>query len=112
MERLDDGKPSEYVKILQGLLPISLYILYELSDETQTRQAIRDYALSWQKIKPFADGSTLRQHQILPGPVYRDILEKLREAWLDGHIHTREEEDRLLEDLVQELQVTEGKNAH
>ena len=112
MERLDDGKPSEYVKILQGMPPISLYILYELSDEIQTRQAIRDYVLSWQKIKPFADGSTLRQHQILPGPVYRDILEKLREAWLDGHIHTREEEDRLLEDLVQELQVTEGKNAH
>jgi hypothetical protein len=41
--------------------------------------------------------------QLQPGPHYRWILSALRAAWLDGEIHTIEEEKDLLDSLVQNL---------
>ncbi len=111
LNRMTDRLPSQYVKILQGNSSISLYVLYQLSVDAGVRQAIRDYVISWQKVKPYADGSTLRRHQIMPGPVYRDLLETLRKAWLDGLIHTRDEEDQLLDSLLIELKQKEGNDA-
>jgi tRNA nucleotidyltransferase (CCA-adding enzyme) len=103
LEQLRDRRPSQFVKILQGASPVSLYVLHHLSEDVVVRQAIRDYVISWQKVKPYADGSTLRRRQITSGPIYRDILQTLREAWLDGQIHTRDEEEQLLDTLISEL---------
>src|SRR5262249_12412123 len=40
---------------------------------------------------PLLTGHDLMQLGIKPGPLYKTILERVREAQLDGTIHTREE---------------------
>jgi hypothetical protein len=37
-----------------------------------------------------------------PGPLYTQILSTLRDAWLDGKIHSQEGEDVLLESMLEE----------
>jgi len=100
---LTDGKPSQYVRIFDGKSSISLYILYIFCYQQTLRQAIRSYIEHWQYVKPATDGQILREMGILPSPVYRNILEQLRDAWLDGDITTPAEEKNLLAQLVGEL---------
>lgn len=101
-------KPSQYVRILDGKSAISLYILACFSPQEDVREAVTTYIQKWQQIKPLADGQTLRESGIPPGPVYRKILEKLRDAWLNGEIQTLSEENRLLDELTSEI--TAGEN--
>jgi hypothetical protein len=54
----------------------------------------------WRQIFPKTDGHILQQLGIPPGPIYRQILQTLRSAWLDGTIGSPEEEESLLEELL------------
>ena len=51
---------------------------------------------------PGLDGHDLRARGLPPGPIYRHILEALRDAWLDGKITTEEEEAAMLDQLIAE----------
>jgi tRNA nucleotidyltransferase/poly(A) polymerase len=52
--------------------------------------------------KPLVTGDDLKEHGVPPGPAYRRLLERVREAQLDGEIHDRTEAlalvDRILND--------------
>lgn len=60
------------------------------------------YMTSWRKVTPTITGHDLRNFGLPPGPQYARILAGLRTAWLDGEIHSREEERSLLSRLVRE----------
>ncbi len=94
-------KPSQYTALFQEKSTLSLYIVSCFSS-TQTGEAIQQYVEEWQGIHALADGRTLQAYNIPPGPVYRVILEQLRNAWLDKEISTLDEENRLLEKLLQD----------
>jgi hypothetical protein len=53
------------------------------------------------------DGHSLRARGLPPGPVYRQILGTLRDAWLDGKIETAAEEQALLDRLLLEQGIGE-----
>jgi hypothetical protein len=42
----------------------------------------------------------LKKRGLPPGPRYQQILSRLRDAWLDGEVHTAGEESRLLDELI------------
>jgi hypothetical protein len=42
----------------------------------------------------------LKKYGIQPGPAYRQILELLRAAWLDGKVNSLEEEQEFLKTLL------------
>jgi poly(A) polymerase len=51
---------------------------------------------------PLLTGDDLIAHGIPPGPVYRTLLDRVRQAQLDGEIHTREEAIALVDRFLGE----------
>jgi tRNA nucleotidyltransferase (CCA-adding enzyme) len=50
-----------------------------------------------------ADGHTLKALGLPPGPVYRQVLARLRAAWLDGQVESPQEEELLLKKIINRL---------
>jgi tRNA nucleotidyltransferase (CCA-adding enzyme) len=101
-ENLEKYTPSEAVNHFEDVPGLALYAVYLALDSKKARKKIEQYFLEWQHIKPHTTGHHLRKLQIPPGPHYGNILGTLRAAWLDGKINTPEEEEKLLEELVNE----------
>jgi tRNA nucleotidyltransferase (CCA-adding enzyme) len=92
---------SQVVKLLDGTSPMARYAVYLACDDAASKATLFNYAFRWRKIIPTIDGHYLKERGIPPGPIYRTILERLRAAWLDGEIHSPDEENQLLELLLQ-----------
>jgi tRNA nucleotidyltransferase (CCA-adding enzyme) len=56
----------------------------------------------WRHISPSITGHELRALGLPPGPVYKRILKRLRDEWLDGNVSTLQEEKQLLKKLTRE----------
>jgi tRNA nucleotidyltransferase (CCA-adding enzyme) len=93
-------KPSNIVAKLDVITPLAIYTNYLASQDELVRKSIWDYVFNWRQVIPQTDGHTLRQLGLPPGPIYRQILQTLRNAWLDGKIDSPEEEQSLLEQLL------------
>ena len=92
--------PSQAVAHLEKVAPIGRYALYCKQPPADQAAVLLQHTQKWQHIQPLSDGNTLRALQIKPGPLYRQILNQLRNAWLDGKVTSRAEESVLLEQLV------------
>ena len=97
---LKNMKPSEVVIRLEGIEPLAIYANYLAVEDEQVRQIIWNYVSRWRQVVPQTDGHILQRLGIPPGPIYRQILQTLRNAWLDGTIGSFEEEETLLEKLL------------
>jgi len=62
----------------------------------ELRKAIGDFLTAKGRVRPFLGGDDLRALGIQPGPVYRDILNSLLYARLDGHVQSRDDELRFV----------------
>ena len=60
------------------------------------RKAIGDFLTTGQRVRPILRGDDLRTLGIRPGPIYRDILNSLLYARLDGHVQGRDDELRFV----------------
>lgn len=92
--------PSQVVMRLEGIDPLSIYANYLACEDDAAKKILWNYVSNWRIIFPKTDGNLLRQLGVPPGPIYRQILQTLRSAWLDGTIGTQEEEESLLEKLL------------
>ena len=102
MPALEEARPSAISTRLNGTSPVALYAVYLTADRPRLRDLLHRYVAQWQAITPGITGNDLRARGLAPGPHYRYILKELRDAWLDGEISTREEEEAYLERLVKE----------
>jgi tRNA nucleotidyltransferase (CCA-adding enzyme) len=66
----------------------------------ENRQILYRYFEIWQFIKPEITGDELKNMGIKPGPHFKTILNLLRGAWLDGKIHSLEEELKIVHDFI------------
>ncbi|MES0339826.1 MAG: CBS domain-containing protein [Anaerolineales bacterium] len=73
-----------------------------LNDRPVVCQILEKYLGKWRFVQPEADGETLRAMGLPQGPIYGEILWKLRAAWLDGEIRDGVQEQALLENMVKE----------
>jgi len=96
------AKPSKVVKRLEKTLPVVLYTLHLMSPDEKVKQILELYQIKWRSIKPISNGETLKEMGLSPGPVYQKILFRLRAGWLDGEIHSKEEEIEYLRKLLSE----------
>ena len=94
--------PSQIFDRLCEVPPLSRYAVYLASDDSELKNLLQTFVARWQKISPSIDGHDLRKRGLPPGPAYREILNTLRNAWLDSKITTTEEEQKLLERLINE----------
>ncbi len=102
-DELTELPPSQVVQILEDSPAMSRYALYLASDDPRLKDVLRLYALQWRHVEPRTDGNELKSLGIPPSPVYRQILERLRKAWLDGEIASKADEQALLNKLVDQL---------
>ena len=95
-----DQHPSRVVGLLDKYPRLSVYATYIAVQEDLVRQKIWRYLTDWGQVYPCVTGNDLRTLGVPPGPIYRRILDRLRDAWLDGEIFTVEEEKRMLNNLL------------
>ena len=98
--KLKNMKPSDVVIRLEGIDPLAIYANYIASEDEALREIFWNYVSSWSHVYPRTDGYLLQQLGIPPGPIYRQILQTLRGAWLDGTVSSPTEEESLLEQLL------------
>ena len=95
-----DAQPSEVVGMLDKAPRIAIYAVYLITTDESLRGLIWRYVSEWADIEPKTTGDDLRSMGLRPSPAYGHILSALRAAWLDGDIHTHEEEQALLDHLI------------
>jgi tRNA nucleotidyltransferase (CCA-adding enzyme) len=95
--------PSQYVEWMEDIQERALVASWmTLEDGSIGRNAIVQYLVCWRKVSATVDGETLQQMNLPPSPAYKEILWRLRAAWLDGQVVNDEEERQLMERLVEE----------
>lgn len=103
------GKPpSEVVEILDKYPPLAIYANYLAQKNEGIANLLEQYAFNWRLISPSINGYDLRRRGIPPGPIYKDILTNIRDAWLDGNITNKIAENTLLESLLQEYETKQN----
>ena len=97
---LKDAKISEWTSRLDGISPLALYAAFLCPADDTLHDSIGQYLAKWRYVQPTLGGDDLQERGLKPGPRYREILTRLRAAWLDGEIKTPKEEITLLERLL------------
>jgi len=90
---------SQISHILRKFLPLAIYGVYLMIKDLNLKKILENYVLRWRYVEPITTGGTLREMGVAPGPIYREILESLRDAWLDGEICSAQDEERYLQDF-------------
>ena len=95
--------PSEICALLRGL-PIEILLHLMARADEDSRRQFSIYVTNLSLVQTEIDGNDLKAFGLKPGQLYRDILDKVRDARLDGKVASREDELQ----LVQKLLRTEG----
>lgn len=89
---------------LDGIDPTVAYGIGLMENEDSKMVAlIRFFFTKWIKTKCYTDGRLLKQMGISPGPLYRQILNELKLAWIEGRIKSEQEEMRLLSEMIKSV---------
>ncbi|MEO8610063.1 MAG: CBS domain-containing protein [Chloroflexota bacterium] len=96
----EEMKPSTISQYLTPIPAIALVTGWLRIKDQNVREKIKKYWLEWRHIQPLANGNTLRDMGLPPGPRYSAILKRLKEAWLDSEVSNAAEEKTLLQALV------------
>ncbi|MBN2500891.1 MAG: CCA tRNA nucleotidyltransferase, partial [Anaerolineales bacterium] len=106
LESIEGRQPSAVVARLEKVPHLAIYAAYLRTGDEEIKTALHTYVQEWQHITPSLDGHDLRERGLPPGPHYRQILNALRDAWVDGRVSSTTEEQSLLEKLIQEYTPT------
>jgi tRNA nucleotidyltransferase (CCA-adding enzyme) len=101
-QSLADAQPSAATALLEDVPPLARYALYLATNDYRVRGALRSYVTHWKSVEPCTDGHALRARGMPPGPHYKHLLQRLRDAWLDGEVSTPEQEQAFLERLLKD----------
>jgi tRNA nucleotidyltransferase (CCA-adding enzyme) len=84
-----------YRWLVETPLDVILTLLARM-ERAGIRKAISDFLTTTRRVRPTLRGDDLRALGIRPGPIYRDILNSLLYARLDGHVQSRDDELRFV----------------
>jgi len=83
---------SEIYKVLKEVpLELVLYMMAKAQDEN-IRKSISLYVTHLQNIEPLTKGKDLKKLGLIPGPIFRTILEELKNARMNGEVSSRDDE--------------------
>lgn len=88
-------RPSQKAHLLRNY-DIETLILISVRQPRRLSTAIWRYLTDWSQVSAPLNGNDLKQLGYPPGPLYREILDNLLTATLDGEIETREDAIALL----------------
>lgn len=84
--------PSALYRLLVDYSDAALAIFAVATDDARARERVALFRTRLREVTPALTGDDLKRMGIPPGPHYRQILARLRDARLDGEISTREQE--------------------
>tara|TARA_B100001245_G_C22632216_1_gene311356 strand:- start:130 stop:468 length:339 start_codon:yes stop_codon:yes gene_type:complete len=96
------ARPSDIASKLENLSDIALDVLVVAVDNNDIRKNIERFRDDLRYVEPITNGKDLLELGLFPGPGLGRILLRLKVAWLDGDISSKEEENELVEVLVAE----------
>ena len=96
-------KSSEIVALLDESGDEARLLLRVVSDSWLVRQRLDRYQRRLSGVRSELAGDDLRRMGIPPGPVYGEILQRLRATRLDGEISSRAEEEAFLKQMIAEM---------
>jgi tRNA nucleotidyltransferase (CCA-adding enzyme) len=96
-------KPSRIYQLLHGYSPQALTAFSVALDSSAARDNVMLYLDRLRWVRPAIRGEFLKGQGVEPGPVYRQILDKLLYARLDGKIRTASEEEAMARELLTTL---------
>ncbi len=101
----ESDRPSVIYQLLRPYPGRVLAAVWIAIDSEEARERILRYQTSWRFEEPEISGDDLREMGLQPGPLFGDLLKRLRDARLNGDIRTREEEVALIKQIpaVQEV---------
>jgi tRNA nucleotidyltransferase (CCA-adding enzyme) len=91
---------SAIYRLLQPYPSRVLAVAWVAADRRRVRERLLRYQTKLRQVETELKGSDLRAMELKPGPIFRRVLEALRDARLDGQVSTREEEMVLLGRLL------------
>jgi len=94
--------PSEVCTLLRGLPAEILLHLMARADEDSRRQ-FSIFVTNLSLVKAEIDGNDLKSFGLRAGPLFREILDRVRDARLDGRVAGREDELQLAQQLARSL---------
>jgi tRNA nucleotidyltransferase (CCA-adding enzyme) len=97
--------------LFQWLSPFSKQALLTawVAAEDAAQEQIRYFQAELRDVRPLLDGHDLMDlYDLKPGPIFKQLLNRLREARLDGQVESREDEQALLKELLAEMK-SEGE---
>jgi tRNA nucleotidyltransferase (CCA-adding enzyme) len=100
-----DSPPSLYLKLLEKE-PEELSLLLSAVAEEDVAKKVRSFLTFYRYLKPLVSGEDLKRLGLKPGPIYKEILNRVKYAIVDGRLPAEEREAQLayLKGLVDELQ--------
>jgi tRNA nucleotidyltransferase (CCA-adding enzyme) len=84
-----------YRWLADASLEVALALMARM-ERPELRKAVGEYLTAWRRVRPFLRGDDLRALGIRPGPIYREVLNSLLYARLDGHVQSRDDELRFV----------------
>lgn len=100
-----DNHPSAIVGLLEKASQMALLAVWYIVEDEQVRINLSHYWMTWRHIQPKANGNTLREMGLKEGPCYSVILLRLRQALLDGILHSESEERSFLSRLIHDERI-------
>lgn len=85
-------KPSETYRLLHGLPDETLLGLMAKSKGEAVKRQISAFLTTYQHVKPALSGTDLKAMGLKPGPPFKNILDRLLEARLNGEVKTEADE--------------------
>lgn len=92
--------PSRIWEALTALSHESMLCMLAVSDSERATRRIKEFLSSYNTVKLKIKGEDIKKEGIPPGPLYRKVLKQVLYAKLDGKVSGREEELRLMRDLI------------
>jgi tRNA nucleotidyltransferase (CCA-adding enzyme) len=98
---LKKKQASEVTAVLDEMPLLAVYGLWLVVPNGKIRDRLHQYATEWRYVHPKTDGHALRELGVPQGPRYKQMLDRLRAAWLDGEVKDAAGEQQLLESLLE-----------
>jgi len=90
--QLPDLKPSDIYRALQPFKPEELLFMMAKTQKDEVRKVVSHYLHRYRHVTAELRGKDLKTMGIPPGPIYREILDDLLDARLDGKVKDRQDE--------------------
>lgn len=92
--------PSGIYHLLWPFSDQAVFVCWLAAEDEPIRQRLELYHRELRSVEPLVGGDDLKKMGLPPGPRYREILDALRDAWLEGEIGTLEEEKALVRTMM------------